>query len=94
MKKSEALQDNWVGIRRLIEEFEVKEGTITRWAKQGLVRRMAVDHGSTKWLYDIKYFKKAFGSLRIMDHKIKMNAYKKYSRKLAAIEGEIELGAR
>jgi len=85
---------NWVQIRELRKEYGISVAVISRWAELGLIKRKAVDQGATKWLYDKDYFKLAFGGIRIAEEKKKLQAFKKWGRKLSAIESEIERGIK
>lgn len=87
-------KDNWVQIREIRKEFGISDAIISRWAELGYIKRKAVDQGSTKWFYDKDYFRVVFGGIRIAEEKKKLQTFKKWGRKLSAIESEIERGIK
>ena len=94
-EKEEHTHVEWVGVAVLRDEFKVKDASIDRWRRRGLIKFKEVDQWrngtNTRWLYDKTYFASVHKELKNNDFLAQINAAKKYGRKLAAIERDIEL---
>lgn len=92
----------WVGVRDLREEFKIKDDVIGRWRDNGLIKYKEIEPWThkdkwgrlinTRWLYDKEYFASIYKDLQKRNFKARTEAAKKYSRKLAAMERDIEMG--
>jgi hypothetical protein len=91
----------WVGIRVLRDEFKVDDARVERWRKRGLIKFKEINwsdrhpwdlNANTRYLYDKQYFASVHKELRNNDFLARIESSKKYSRKLAAVERDIELG--